>query len=129
MPIDAVMRDVELPAHEPLPKGQVAGVQCRMPVMIPAQEVSIFFEALWKVFLAEPFHHGRIDQVGCPMNFADRVEMLLLFQWTAICASLVSVPTSLAIVPGLLRVDVRCTQPPSVGGRPGLAIYAKFIPR
>jgi hypothetical protein len=62
VPIDAVVAGVDLAADEPLPERRIAGVQCSVPVLIPGQQIGVFFEALREVFQPED------ESIALPAN-------------------------------------------------------------
>jgi hypothetical protein len=53
MAIDAVVRRIDLAADKPLPAGRVARVERRVPVLIPIEEVGVFFKTFGKVVQAK----------------------------------------------------------------------------
>ena len=61
--VNAVVAGVQLAAHKPLPEGRIAGVERCMPVLVPVEQVGVFFEALREVFLAETLVNGFIRHV------------------------------------------------------------------
>jgi hypothetical protein len=63
VPVDAVEGGVQAAADEPPPERRVAGVQGRVPVGVPVQQVRVLLEALGEVLLAEPFEDGRVGGV------------------------------------------------------------------
>src|SRR5207237_4479454 len=75
---DAVVRGVQTPADEPLPEGRVAGVERRVPVVIPAEEIGVLLEALRKMFLAESVEKRRVRTIGLGDERGRRVEVILL---------------------------------------------------
>src|SRR5206468_4161422 len=61
--VDAVEARIQAPPDEPLPERRVAGVERRVPVRVPVEQVSVLLEALRKVLLAEPLQDGRVGRV------------------------------------------------------------------
>jgi hypothetical protein len=76
--VDAVVAGVQPTTDKPLPKRRVCGVQRRMPVGIPREQVSVFVEALREVLLPESLEDGRVGRVGLPDEFCRRLIELLL---------------------------------------------------
>src|SRR6266567_3227494 len=76
--IDAVVRDVEPTADEPLPKRRVARVQRRVPIVVPGEHIRVFLVALRKVLLTEPFINTRIARICLPNKLWRRLVILLL---------------------------------------------------
>src|SRR5664280_1562696 len=76
--IDAVVRGVEPPADEPLPKWGVARVKRGVPVLVPRQKVGVLFEALGEVLLAQALVDARIGRVCLAYEFGRR-EVVALF--------------------------------------------------
>jgi hypothetical protein len=70
VPVDAVVGGVQAAANEPLPERRVAGVQRRVPVGVPVEQVPVLLEALGEALLAEPLEDGGVSAFACPMNFA-----------------------------------------------------------
>src|SRR5262249_40114571 len=64
MAVHAVVRRVELPAHKPLPEGRVAGIQRRVPVAVPGEQVGILPEAFREALQAEPLVDRWVRQIG-----------------------------------------------------------------
>ena len=73
--IDAVVRGVQLSSHKPFPERRLTGVESRVPVLIPAQHVGIFPEALREILLAEPLRHIGVSQVGLADEFWRRIKI------------------------------------------------------
>src|ERR1019366_2203778 len=55
MAVHAVVRGVDFAAHEPLPEWRITGIERRVPVLVPAQQIGVLAEALREIFLAEAF--------------------------------------------------------------------------
>jgi hypothetical protein len=53
--VDAVAGDVELAADEPLPERRLAGVEDRVPPLVPGEHLRVFLEAFREVLLREAF--------------------------------------------------------------------------
>ena len=67
MAIHAVVRSIELPAHEPLPEWRIIGIERRMPILVPTQQVGVFPEAFRKFILAESVEDVR-DRSDSPVR-------------------------------------------------------------
>src|SRR5437660_470519 len=76
--IDAIVTRVEPTADEPLPERRVTRVQCRVPVMIPGEQIRVLLETLRKVFLTESFIDARIASIGLPNELWRGLIILLL---------------------------------------------------
>jgi hypothetical protein len=63
-PVHAVVAGIQPAAGEPLPERRVAGVQCRVPGLIPGEQVGVLLEAVGEAFLGEPAEDGRVGGVG-----------------------------------------------------------------
>src|ERR1700674_862890 len=51
--VDTVIGGVQPTTDEPLPEGRVAGIERRVPVLVPGEEVGILLEAFGEVLLPE----------------------------------------------------------------------------
>src|SRR4029077_716354 len=76
--VDTVIGGVQPTTDEPLPEGRVAGIERRVPVLVPGEEVGILLEALGEVLLPESVEDGRIPRIGLANKFGRRIEILLL---------------------------------------------------
>src|ERR1700674_1914544 len=78
--VDTVIGGVQPTTDEPLPEGRVAGIERRVPVLVPGEEVGILLEAFGEVLLPESVEDGRITRIGLADEFRGRVEELLFPQ-------------------------------------------------
>ncbi len=78
VPVHAVVRGVDLAAHEPLPERRIAGVERRVPVLVPAQQVGVLPEAFREILLAEAFDDVGIGQIRLADKFRGRIVVFLL---------------------------------------------------
>jgi hypothetical protein len=63
MTVDAVIGNVDLAADKPTPERRVAGIEYRLPVFVPGQQIGVFLEAVRKILQAEAFVHIRVGHV------------------------------------------------------------------
>ncbi len=73
VPVHAIVRGVDLAAHEPFPERRIAGVEGGVPVLVPAQQVGVLSEAFRKIFLAEAFVDVGIGQICLADKFRGRI--------------------------------------------------------
>src|ERR1700732_776234 len=78
MTVNTVVTGVELSADEPFPERRVARVQSGVPVLVPAQHVGIFFEALREFIDAESLVYRRIGQVRLANEFGGGMVIFFL---------------------------------------------------
>ena len=78
VPVDAVVAGVEPAPHEPLPKRGVGGVERRVPVLVPVEQVGVLPEAFGKAVLAEALVDRRVGRVGLADEAGRGEEVLLL---------------------------------------------------
>src|ERR1035438_10250052 len=57
MAIHAVVTHIEFSVHEPLPERRIAGIQGRLPILVPGQHVGIFPVTFREILFAKTFHH------------------------------------------------------------------------
>ena len=76
--VDAVVTGVQPASDEPLPERRRAGVERRVPVGVPAQQVRVLLEALGEPLLAEPLEDGRVGRVGLRDERRGLVGVVLL---------------------------------------------------
>src|SRR5256712_11357411 len=76
--IDAVIGGVQLATDKPLPEGCVAGIESRVPVLVPGEEVRVLLEAFGEVLLPESIEDARITCIGLADKSRRRGEVLLL---------------------------------------------------
>ena len=76
--VDAVVRGVQSPSDEPLPKRRVAGVERGVPVGVPGEQVPVFLEAPGEVLLAEAVEDRRVGGVRLADELRGRVVVVLL---------------------------------------------------
>ena len=83
--IDAVIGDVQLATHKPLPERRMLGVQRGVPILIPMEEFRVFTETLGKVLFAKTLDGAGIVQIGLRNEAGGRANVgSSSFQWTAI---------------------------------------------
>jgi hypothetical protein len=75
--IDAVDGRVQLAADEPLPKRRVAGVEDRVPLGIPREQIRVLGEALGEALLAETLEDRRVVRVRLCDKALRRLDVLL----------------------------------------------------
>ncbi len=63
MPIDAIKAGIDLATDKPLPARSFARVECRMPVLVPGEEISVFLVALWEIVKAKPIKNFGIRHI------------------------------------------------------------------
>src|SRR6266480_210417 len=78
MTVDAIIAGVETAPDEPFPEGGIARIQRRVPIVVPVEEVGIFFEALREALLTEPFINLRIARIRLSNKLRRRGIVLLL---------------------------------------------------
>ena len=78
VPVHAVVRGVDLAAHEPLPERRIAGVKRGVPVLVPAQQIGVLPEALREILLTEALEDARIGQIRLADKFRGRIVVFLL---------------------------------------------------
>ncbi len=78
VPVDAVIASVQLAAAEPLPERRVAGVEHRVPALVPGQQVGIFGKAVRELVLGEPVKDRWIVRVSLLNERLRRRVILLL---------------------------------------------------
>jgi hypothetical protein len=76
--IDAVVTNVEPTADKPLPKRRVAGVQRRMPIVVPGEQICVFLVAFRKVLLTKTFKNTRIACICLSNKLWTCMKILLL---------------------------------------------------
>ena len=76
--VDAVDARVQPTADEPLPERRVAGVQGRLPLGIPGEQVGVLLEAVGKLLLAESLEDGGVVRVCLLDELWGRLVVLLL---------------------------------------------------
>ena len=60
VPVDAIVRGVQPAADKPLAERRGAGVQRRVPGLVPGQQIGVFLEAVGELVLGEPLQDGRV---------------------------------------------------------------------
>jgi hypothetical protein len=78
VPVDAIVRGVQLAAGEPLVERRGACVQRRVPGLLPGQQVGVLLEAVRELVLGEPVKEGRVRRVGLRGETGGRRVGLLL---------------------------------------------------
>ena len=73
VPVHAVVRGVDLAAHEPLPERRITGVERGVPVLVPAQQIGVLPEAFREILLAEAFEDVGIGQIRLADKFRGRI--------------------------------------------------------
>ena len=86
VPVDAIVRGVQPAADEPLIERRGAGVQRRVPGLVPGQQVGVLLEAVRELVLGEPVQNGRVRRVGLLDETGGRRIDSSSRQCTAICA-------------------------------------------
>src|SRR5215467_7783608 len=64
MAIYTVVSSVDSPPDKPFPARRIARIQGRMPVLIPAQQIGVFFKILGKMLQAKPLIDLRVRHIG-----------------------------------------------------------------
>ena len=64
MAVYAVVGGVDFATDEPFPAGCVAGIKGGVPILIPGQQISIFFETFWEVIQAKPLINIGVGHIG-----------------------------------------------------------------
>jgi hypothetical protein len=75
--VDAIERGVDAATDEPLPTRRVAGIEGRMPIAVPAQEIGVLLEATGEVVEAEALEDLRVGEIRLGDEFRRRVHQLL----------------------------------------------------
>src|ERR1017187_1905485 len=78
MPVHTVVRGVDFAAREPLPEWRITGVERRVPVLVPAQQIGVLPEALREILLAEAFVDVGIGQICLADKFCGRIIVFFL---------------------------------------------------
>ena len=76
MAINAVVTRIDLTADKPFPAGRIAGVQSRMPVFIPIEQIGVFFETVGEIIQAKAVIDAGIGHVGLGNKFRAGVKVL-----------------------------------------------------
>ena len=76
--VDAIVRRVDLAAHEPLPERRVAGIEDRAIGLEPRQHVGIRFEAVRELVEAEPLEDARVSHDRLCLELLGRLVILFL---------------------------------------------------
>ncbi len=76
MPVHAVVTRVQLSADKPLPERGVAGIQRRVPILIPGEQISILLEAFGEILLAKALENIRISGIGLSNKLRRRVVVI-----------------------------------------------------
>src|SRR5215472_13479840 len=77
MAVNTVKGYVELSADKPLPERGITGIESRVPVVVPGEQVAVLAEALGKILLAEALVHGGIAKVGLSYKSGAGIIVLL----------------------------------------------------
>ena len=78
VPVDAVVRGVQLPADEPLPERRVGRVEDRVPGLVPGQKVSVGGETVRELVFGELVTDGGIGGVRLRGERGRRVVIVFL---------------------------------------------------
>ena len=78
VPVHAVVGGIQPAAGKPLPVRRIAGVQDRVPFLVPAQQVRVFGEAVRETVFRKPVEDGRIGRVGLGDERLRGIDVLLL---------------------------------------------------
>ena len=79
VPVHTVVAGIDASAHKPLKAGRIAAVQRGVPLLVPVQQVRIFFKTFREVIQAEALKDGAVRQVGLRhKRSAGRQQVFLL---------------------------------------------------
>ncbi len=79
MAIDAVVASIELSSDEPLPERRIAGVERRMPVVIPVEQIGVGAETFGEIFLVELRHKRGVVEICLTDEFGGGEEEVFFF--------------------------------------------------